>query len=234
MLIALVSPIDAVAAALFSVHMTQHMLLIVVASPLIALADAPIAMLWGLRLEQRKRIGLAWRHAHTLRAAWRQLQRPLVAWTLHVGALWLWHVPRFYDAAVRDERLHVLEHASFFLTALLFWWLVTDRSRNRIGVGVATLYLFTAALQGTLLGALITIARHPWYFAHYGTTAAWGLTPLEDQQLAGLIMWIPAGFAYVVAIIPTVLPVLRTRETSEERDQWASPSVAGVSARGTP
>jgi len=228
--LALLSPIDAVGSALFSVHMTQHMLLVVVAAPLIMLGDPPTAMLWAFSVGARRRIGLAWREWRVGRAIWHQLRRPLVAWTLHVGALWLWHLPTLYGAALRDERIHVLEHATFFLTALLFWSVLTERRpRHRLNVGAGTLYLFTAALQCTLLGALMSFARHAWYFGHYGTTAAWGLTPLEDQQIAGLIMWIPAGTAYLVALIPTVLPALRAPA------QWvASPTAAGVSARGTP
>lgn len=228
--LAMISPIDAVGSALFSVHMTQHMLLVVVAAPLLLLGDPPTAFLWALRIGQRRRIGLAWRGCRVPRALWRQLRRPLVAWTLHVGMLWLWHLPTLYDAALRDERMHVLEHAAFFGTALLFWSLLTDsRQRQRLGVGTATLYLFAAALQCTMLGALMAFAHRPWYLAHYGTTAAWGLTPLEDQQIAGLIMWIPAGLAYLVALVPSVLPALRAPA------QWtASPTVAGVSARGTP
>ena len=228
--LALLSPIDAVGSALFAVHMIQHMLLVVVAAPLLVLGDSGTATLWALPIRSRRRVGLWWRHARTLKRAWRTLRLPLVAFILHVGALWLWHLPSLYDAAIRREGLHVVEHASFFLTALLFWYPIADPHRSgRLGIGVATLYLFAAGLQCTMLGALMAFARHPWYFAHYGTTAAWGLSPLEDQQLAGLIMWIPAGLVYLVALVPHVLPVLRGPR------QWvASPTVAGVSARGTP
>jgi cytochrome c oxidase assembly factor CtaG len=228
--LALLSPIDAAGSALFAVHMTQHMLLVVVAAPLLVLGDAGIAALWALPIGARRRVGLWWRRATLLPAIWRALRLPLVAWPLHVGALWLWHLPSLYDAAIRNETLHMAEHASFFLTALLFWYPLADPHRGRrYGVGVATLYLFAAALQCTLLGALMSFARHPWYPAHAGTTAAWGLSPLEDQQVAGLIMWIPASLVYLVALVPLVLPVLRTPR------QWAaSPTVAGVSARGTP
>ena len=228
--IALVSPIDAMGSALFAAHMTQHMLLVVVAAPLLMLGDVGTAALWALPIAARRDVGMWWRHAGVLPAIWRALRRPLVAWTLHVGALWLWHLPSMYDAALRDEALHVVEHASFFLTALLFWYpLAEPHARRRVGLGVATLYLFAAGLQCTLLGALISFARRPWYFVHFGTTSAWGLTPLEDQQLAGLIMWIPAGLVYLIALVPIVLPVLRASR------QWVeSPTVAGVSARGTP
>ena len=167
-----------------------------------------------------------------LPAIWHGLRRPLVAFTLHVTALWLWHLPALYDAALRNEGIHVAEHVSFLATALLFWYPIADaHPRRRSSVGVATLSLFAAGLQCTLLGALITMARHAWYFGHYATTAAWGLTPLEDQQLAGLVMWIPAGFVYLAALIPTVLPVLRGGGGA----QWVtSPTAGGVSARGTP
>lgn len=226
--LALLSPIDAVATALFAVHMTQHMLLVVVAAPLLLLGDPGLATLWALDVPARRGVTAWWRRTRVVPTLWRTLRIPLVAWTLHVGTLWLWHLPTLYGAALRDERIHVAEHAAFFLTALVFWYPVVERTRRRFRVGTTILYLFTAGLQCTLLGAAITFARHPWYVGHYGTTAAWGLTPLEDQQLAGLIMWIPAGLAYLVALVPCVLPVLR----SDQR--WSEPTIAGVSARGTP
>jgi putative membrane protein len=228
--LALLSPIDRVATALFAVHMIQHMLLVVVAAPLLVLGDVGTAMLWALDIDARRAVGMWWRARRVLPAIWEQLRRPLVAFTLHVAALWLWHVPAFYDAALRRESMHVAEHVSFLLTALLFWYPIADaHPRRRFGVGVATLYLFAAGMQCTLLGALITMSRHPWYFGHYATTAAWGLTPLEDQQLAGLVMWIPAGLVYLVALVASVLPVLRGDT------RWIpSPTVAGASARGTP
>jgi putative membrane protein len=227
--VALLSPIDALGEALFSGHMVQHMLLVVAAAPCLTLGDPLTATLWALPLRARRSLGLAWRRARLPRALWRQLRRPVVLWVLHVGALWLWHLPTFYDAALRDGAVHVLEHATFLLTALLFWLPLADpHPRRRLGAGVATLYLFTAALQCTLLGALITFAPRPWYFGHLGTTAAWGLSPLEDQQLAGLIMWIPAGLSYLIALVPSVLPALRAPS------QWPLPAAAGVSVRGTP
>jgi putative membrane protein len=226
--LALVSPIDAVATALFSVHMTQHMLLVVVAAPLLVAGDPGLATLWALDVPARRRITAWWRGARAVPAAWQTLRLPLVAWTVHVAMLWLWHLPTLYGAALRDGRIHIAEHAAFFLTALLFWYPVLERGRSRSRLGVVVLYLFAAGLQCTILGAAITFARHPWYIGHYATTAAWGLTPLEDQQLAGLIMWIPASLAYLVALVPVVLPALRTPP------EWIEPTVAGVSARGTP
>jgi putative membrane protein len=227
--LALLSPIDAVATALFAVHMTQHMLLVVVAAPLLLAGDPGLSTLWALNVPARRSVTAWWRRARVVPAIWRVLRLPLVAWTLHVGTLWVWHLPSLYGAALRDERVHVAEHAAFFLTALVFWYPIVERARSRrYGFGTTVFYLFAAGLQCTVLGAAITFARRPWYVGHYGTTAAWGLTPLEDQQLAGLIMWIPASLAYLVALVPSVLPVLRSGP------RWSDPTAAGVSARGTP
>jgi putative membrane protein len=207
--IALLSPIDAVSGALFSVHMVQHLLLVVVAAPLIVVGEPAYVMLWALPVAMRRGIARQWRQLPALRAAWHAVTLPVVAWTLHVAMLWLWHAPRLYDDALRMPWLHVVEHSAFFLTALVFWWVALDRRRLR--VGASTFYLFVAALQGTLLGALLTLARHPWYLSHYGTTQPWGLSPLEDQQIAGLIMWIPAGLAYLIAVAPRLLRALSDR-----------------------
>jgi putative membrane protein len=204
--IALISPIDAVSASLFSVHMVQHLLLVVVAAPLIVVGEPAYIMLWALPIRTRRVIARRWRRLPTLRAIWHGMSYPAVAWTVHVTTLWLWHAPRLYDAALRTPWLHVVEHLSFLVTALVFWWVALDRRRLR--VGASTFYLFAAALQGTLLGALLTLARHPWYLSHSATTQSWGLSPLEDQQVAGLIMWIPAGLAYLVAVAPRLLRAL--------------------------
>lgn len=200
--VALLSPVDRVASALFSVHMVQHLLLVLVAAPLIVLGEPLAVTMWALPVRARRAVARAWRRAPMASALWLALRHPATAWSLHVVALWLWHAPRLYDAALGDNGVHELEHASFFLTALLFWMAPFDRHRHRLGLGAASLYLFAAGLQGTILGALMTLARHPLYQAHLETTARWGLTPLEDQQLAGLIMWIPAGLVYLGALIP--------------------------------
>jgi putative membrane protein len=209
--LALLSPVDAVSNALFSVHMVQHLLLVLVAAPLLVLGAPQYAMLWVVPVVSRRRGAHWWHGAHLLQRSWATLRHPLVAWVLHVVTLWVWHAPRFYDAALRNSGIHVLEHLLFLLTALLFWWVVI---RGRLTLGVATLYLFAAAMQGTLLGALITIARSPWYYGHYGTTQAWGLTPLEDQQIAGLIMWVPAGLVYLLALLPRWVRTLSHRSSS--------------------
>ncbi|NUO37200.1 MAG: cytochrome c oxidase assembly protein [Gemmatimonadaceae bacterium] len=230
LLIALVSPLDALAGSLFSAHMVQHLLLMMVAAPLLVLGDPMTAMLWALPPRGRRGVGLWWRRRRTLRAVWRAIASPGGAWILHVVALWIWHVPALYDRAVADGAVHVLEHLAFLGTALLFWWVPFKAHGRRVGGGTALIYLFGAVLQGTILGALLALARLPLYTAHFGTTRAWGLTPLEDQQLAGLLMWVPAGFVYLAALVPLALRVLRQPPGQGVRVL----ATAGVSARGTP
>jgi cytochrome c oxidase assembly factor CtaG len=123
-----------------------------------------------------------------------------VAWAVAVLALWLWHLSDLFDAALRSNPIHALEHACFVLTSTLFWWaLVRAHGRRRTGRGAAALYVVAMALQSALLGALLTFSRSPWYYSNGAVVRAWGVTPVQDQQIAGLIMWVPAGAVYFAA-----------------------------------
>jgi len=200
--VALISPIDAVSGSLFAVHMLQHMVLILVTAPLLVLGGAPIWLVWALPRQYRPGLGRWWNRARWLRSTWQILTQPAVVWGLHALALWLWHAPGFYQAALRNEWIHLLEHFSFFATALLFWWVVLPaHGRYRLNQGLGVLYIFTMALQSGILGALITFALRPWYPSYMLTAPAWGLTALEDQQLAGVIMWVPAGTVYIIVAL---------------------------------
>ena len=204
LLTALASPIDLVSSALFSVHMVQHLILVLVAAPLLAYARPEIAILWALPANIRRRLGRWWVRRRWLRSAWRTISAPAVAWTMHAVALWAWHTPRLYDAAARVEAFHVLEHASFLVTAVLFARPLVARTglaRRGLSPGAAMVYLFAAAMQSGILGALLTLSQSVWYAAHLTTSGPWGLTPLEDQQIAGVLMWGPAGGAYLLAIL---------------------------------
>ena len=126
---------------------------------------------------------------------------------------------------MRHEWVHALEHATFLVTALLFWIALADRRpRRRLGFGGAIVYLFTAGLQGTALGALIAVATRPWYEVYLATTGPWGLTPLEDQQLAGLLMWIPSGMVYLVALGAELALALRERAPAPRLREAPAPA----------
>ncbi|MDF1503530.1 cytochrome c oxidase assembly protein, partial [Roseisolibacter sp. H3M3-2] len=140
-------------------------------------------------------------------AAWRAVRAPLPAAALHLLAVAVWHLPGPYQAALRHEGVHALEHASFFGSALLFWWaLLHARGAAR---GPALVGLFVAMLVTGALGALLATASRLWYPAYAATTAPWGLLPLEDQELAGIIMWVPGGIAYLLAALAVLAAVLR-------------------------
>ncbi len=200
--VALVSPLDAFADQLFSVHMVQHILLMHVAAPLLALAYPLAPMLLALPASLRLSLGRWWNRDGVLRTLWNWLSAPVSVWVLYTLSLWVWHMPSFYSAAVENDAIHALEHLIFLGTSLLFWWKVVyyfGRWVNRRGLGI--LFVFTTALHSGVLGALITFSPTPWYTV-YGTTAqALGLSPLADQQTAGLIMWIPDGVIYILAAL---------------------------------
>lgn len=199
LVIALVSPLDALAAALFSAHMVQHLLLILVAAPLLVVSEPLLPFLWTVNKERRRQIGRWWRQARAIRAGLGVLTRPLVAWGFHVAVLWAWHAPKLYEAALGAPPLHALEHATLLGSAVLFWWAIfRTGKRATAGYGAGVLYVFATALQGGVLGALITFASTPWYRPYSGSTAGWGFSALEDQQLAGLIMWVLGGIVYLL------------------------------------
>jgi putative membrane protein len=178
--------------------MSQHEVLMLVAAPLLVLGRPLIPFLWALPLNWSRGVGNAGKIVWINRL-WRTLTIPLVAWLLHAIALWMWHIPVLFDATLHSETVHTFQHLSFLLSALLFWWALIHGSQGAMGYGAAVLYVFTTSIHSGALGALITIAGSVWYPSYVGLTSSWGLTPLEDQQLGGLIMWIPAGLVYVIA-----------------------------------
>ena len=200
--LAITSPLHWLGERLFSAHMIEHELMMVVAAPLMAYARINGALLWSLPRSWRP---LAGRLITTsvIAACWRAISHPVTATALHGVAIWLWHAPPFYRLVLENGFVHRLQHISFFLTALLFWWVLfygraLGRSaRIRDGIGVAC--LFITVLHSGLLGALLTLSPRLWFPQQGLLAAEFGLTPLEDQQLAGLLMWIPMGTLYTCA-----------------------------------
>ena len=113
-------------------------------------------------------------------------------------ALWVWHIPTLYEAALQSTGVHAVQHVSFLLTAALFWWGMMHGRYGRTGYGVAVLYVFLTAVHSSVLGALLTVAPSVWYSAYAATAAEWRIDALADQQLAGLLMWVPAGVIFIV------------------------------------
>lgn len=209
--VALVSPIHPWGSELFSVHMLQHEILMLVAAPLLVLGRPVVVTLRGLPRGVAAALGRVM-NFRVWRAARDGLEQPRVAWAVHGAALWVWHAPALFDAALHSEFVHFLQHASFFGTALLFWWALFNTHRSPAAYGAGVLYLFTTAVHSSILGALLTFAHTAWYAPYNGTSAAWGLSPIEDQQLGGLIMWIPAGLIYAGAGLIMIVSWLRESE----------------------
>lgn len=196
---ALMSPLDALAAALFSGHMVQHLMLMVVAAPLLAYARPTAALVAGLPARGREAVRDA--RAGRFRGTARALLNPLVVWIIGTLALWAWHMPTLYEAALAHEPVHVLEHASFLGAALLFWSVVLS-SGTRLGLPrpVAIVLVFASGVQGSALGAVLLFASTPLYGVHEAGARVWDVSPLADQQLAGALMWSPPALLYIVVM----------------------------------
>lgn len=196
--VALLSPLSALGGVLFSAHMTQHTVLMLAAAPLLILGAPVVGLLWGLPKSWRVQLGRLARQP-ALRGIWRAVTRPAMAWLIHAIVLWVWHLPSLYQSTLHSDLIHTVQHASFLGSALLFWWVVMPQGRlSRSIPGYGVLLVFTTALHSSVLGALLTVAPVPWYPA-YQPPPQWGLTALEDQQLAGLVMWVPPGVLYLIA-----------------------------------
>ncbi|HEY8973546.1 MAG TPA: cytochrome c oxidase assembly protein [Burkholderiaceae bacterium] len=209
---ALVSPLDPLGESLFSAHMVQHEMLMVVAAPLLVLGRPLAAWTWALPAAWRPRVGAATKRPRW-RRFWSHLTHPLTAWGLHALALWGWHLPWLFDAALAHPATHALQHASFLGTALLFWWTTLGGERRALR-GAAIASLFTTMLHTGALGALMTLSPLLWYGRYAATSAVYGLDPLADQQLGGLIMWIPASVAYLAVGLALVGRALSSRPAS--------------------
>ncbi len=214
--VALLSPLDAMSSALASAHMVQHVLLLLVAAPLLALSAPSSTILRGSPLAVRRAAGRWRRRLRLTHANLAVLRHPATVWLLHVGTIWFWHAAVPYDAALANELVHVLEHATFLVTAVLFWRVVHGpRAAGRVPSGFGALLVFAMGMQSVFLSVLLTFARTPWYTGYAGTTTPWGLDPLADQQLAGVIMWIPAGGVYLAAALALFVGWVRAAEREQ-------------------
>jgi len=194
----LLGPLDEAAPRSFALHMLQHEGLMLIAAPMLVLGKPMPLFLWALPHDLRLSFGRVLQSGG-LKRSWSWMTAPLTAWVAHALALWLWHAPTLFNAALQDPALHEWQHVTFLLSGLLFWHAVLKRGTHG-AQGMALLYLFTTTVHTGVLGALLTFARQPLYASmEQGLTPWLGLTALEDQQLGGLIMWVPGALVYVGA-----------------------------------
>jgi putative membrane protein len=199
----IVTPLHLLGERSFTAHMVEHEIIMIVAAPLLAASRPLGVLLWSLPDGVRRGVVRVGRRGG-LRRGWGLVTSALVATVVQALVLWLWHLPAAFDAAVGSPPVHAAQHVSFLASAVLFWWSMGRRAKY----GVGAFCQFLTLLQTGMLGALMTFSSAPWYGSYAGNQGA--LTALEDQQLAGLIMWIPAGMVHAGAAMFLIAALLRT------------------------
>jgi cytochrome c oxidase assembly factor CtaG len=206
--LSLLSPLHEAGERSFTMHMIEHELIMLAATLLLAASSAGGVLAWGLPRPLRLGLGGTWKAP--LQSLWKRLTDPVAATIVQAVVMWVWHAPALFDRALESPGWHIAQHASFFVSALLFWWAMLHPRR---GYGVSAACLFVTSLIGGALGALMSFAQSPWYadYAAMGMSGI-GLDPVADQQLAGLLMWIPGGLVHGVAALALFYRWLKASE----------------------
>jgi putative membrane protein len=195
--LALLSPIHRLGDVLFSAHMLQHEILLLICAPLIAASHPGVTLLMALPRSGRRPIG-AWIAKFEQLAPFSLVSSALGAFLFHAAALWLWHIPTLYQVTIQSDVVHALQHLSFLLSGVVFWSALYGAGRSSMGYGAGVLYVFGTAAHCSALGALLTFSSVIWYPIYSNRTVLWNLTPLQDQQLGGLLMWVPSGLVFIL------------------------------------
>ena len=196
--LSLISPLHTGGERSFTLHMIEHELIMLVATLLLAASNVGGILAWGLPAPMRRALGGSWKAP--LASVWRRLTEPMTATIVQSAVLWIWHAPALFDRALQSDGWHAAQHISFVAASLLFWVAMLDPRRG--GYLVSAACLFLATLVEGALGALMSLSQSPWYsaYADMGLSGI-GLDPTTDQQLAGLIMWIPGGVIHGAAAL---------------------------------
>jgi cytochrome c oxidase assembly factor CtaG len=228
------SPIDVLSGQLFYMHMIQHLLLVMIAPPLLLIADPMPIMLWGLPVALRLEVGRWLRPDARFRGVLRSVTAPGLVWLYTVAALVAWHEPIAYGATLESELIHDLEHLTFFGTAMLFWWHVIGAAphiHRRLSRGVRIGYVLSVVPATALTGIAISFSSKPIY-AHYTTVPRLGkMTVMRDQMLGGVIMWIPGSMMYIIAAL---ILIARMVQAEDQVEPPSAPASATREATGGP
>ena len=213
---ALVSPLHQGGERSFTLHMAEHELIMLVAMLLLAASNAGGELAWGLPAPLRRRLGGSWKAPLSL--LWRRVAEPVTATVFQAVVMWVWHAPALFDRAIRSDAWHAAQHISFVAASLVFWVAMLNPRRGGYLLSSACLFL-TSLVEGAL-GALMSLSQSPWYSAYAGLgMSGIGLSPVADQQLAGLLMWIPGGLVHGAAAL-----VLLHRWLTANEDRHALPA----------
>ncbi|MFL6746807.1 MAG: cytochrome c oxidase assembly protein [Sphingomicrobium sp.] len=196
--LALVSPLHEGGERSFTLHMIEHELIMLAATFLLAASRSGGILAWGLPAPVRGWLGGGWKAP--LASLWRQVTEPVTATVVQAVVMWAWHAPALFDRALDSRGWHIAQHLSFIVASLLFWAAMLNPRRGGYLLSAACLFL-TSLVEGAL-GALMALAQSPWYpaYAAMGMSGI-GLDPTTDQQLAGLVMWIPGGVVHGAAAL---------------------------------
>lgn len=211
LLIALNSPIHELGESLFWVHMIQHEILLLISAPLLVLGNVFQVMIAAFPSGVGARFGGFLRQTG-LHHTFLFFSRPLPAWCLGAAGLWLWHVPYLFDATLRSDVIHAAQHLTFVITSFFFWLSLLDSRTRHASYGISILYLFATAVHTTFLGVLLTYSPRPWYSPYRFTAPRFGYSALQDQQIGGLIMWVPAGVVFTAVALFLIPAWLRSSD----------------------
>lgn len=226
--LALMSPIDLLSGQLFFMHMIQHLLLIMIAPPLLLTANPLPFILWGLPDGLRQKVGSAISrllHRQSTSRRWlRTLTAPGAVWLFAVIAIVGWHDPAMYNAALRLEWVHDLEHLFFFAAGMAYWWHVTGagpRIHKQFGLVGRIAFALAAVPPNMALGVILAFAREVVYTHYLSVPRLWGISVLDDQRIGGIIMWVPGSMMYILAAL-----LLAARLLNQEVSKPALPEQA--------
>jgi cytochrome c oxidase assembly factor CtaG len=214
MFLALVSPLDELGDSyLFSAHMVQHLCLTILGPPLLLLGTPE----WMVKPALRNKVifNIA-----------KVLTYPVVAFVLYNADFWLWHAPPLYNATLENQNIHILEHLTFIIFGLLYWWPIFSPSKDlpRLSIGGQILYLFLSGMPSVLLGAGLTFSP-PLYAPYIVAPRIWGISAATDQQLGGLIMWVPVSIFYIIIMSVLFIRWMLQQEAKQqaiEAEEYAS------------
>ena len=212
--VSLMSPIDPLGGQLFFMHMLQHLLTIMFAAPLLWLGAPFPLLLWGLPARARRVVGRQFAHAAITRNLLHTVTQSSFVWLAFIIIYAGWHDPNLYSLALRRDWVHDLQHISFFAVAMMLWWHVIGAGPrlHRVPIWGRIAMLITLVPVNMGIGIVIATATEVLYPYYLSVPRIWGFTALQDQMLAGVIMWIPGSMMFLLAVILLLASAMRTKE----------------------
>ena len=233
--IALMSPIDVLSSQLFTMHMIQHVLLVMIIPPLLLLANPLPYWLWGLPRGARLGGGRIFSRTSRFRYYLQRATGPGLVWLAFVIVYWGWHDPNAYELALRSSLAHDLEHLSFFLVSMLFWWHIVGagpKIHRPLSPFSRAGYALTAIPPNMLAGLAFVFAASPIYPYYEAMPRLWGLSVMEDQVIAGLIMWVPGSMMFIIAALVVAARWLQAEEKKPALPESAWATEEALAAPG--